>query len=67
MRVGEEVASDRKAKWARAGWREAKAEAGWVRDKHERQRGLCMHPHVYAGIFLHFIKTQDMLCAKYWL
>lgn len=28
--VGEEVASDRKAKWARAGWREAKAEASWV-------------------------------------
>lgn len=28
VRVGEEVASDRKAKWARAGWREARAEAG---------------------------------------
>lgn len=30
VRAGEEVASDRKAKWARAGWREAKAEAGCV-------------------------------------
>lgn len=65
--AGEEVASDRKAKWARAGWREARAEAGWVGDKHERWRRLCMHLHVYAGIFLHFIKTQVMLCAKYQL
>lgn len=66
-RVGEEVASDRKAKWARAGWREARAEAGWVGDKHERWRRLCMHLHVYAGIFLHFIRTQVILCAKYQL
>lgn len=30
VRVGEEVASDRKAKRARAGWREVGAEASWV-------------------------------------
>lgn len=58
MRVGEEVASDRKTKWARAGWREARAEAGWGGDKHEWWRRLCVYSHVYAGIFLHFIKTQ---------
>lgn len=53
MRVGEEVASNRKAKWASAGWREARAEAAWVGDKQEEKTAsIHMFMQVYFCISL---------------
>lgn len=50
-----------------AGWREARAEAGWVGDKREQWGRLCVYSHGSAGLCLHLIKTRVRLRVKYQL